>query len=261
MRSLSVENLPEDFFYGRLGDGRSPLAAANATFALKAAPKTRRVPAIILLLIGCLPPGKVHLIRAPAIRGPPQSSRRITRFDRPSPLWPSGMSASSALPRTTPTPGTTLRLAAAHVESPDRMAPRGLPGRNGWRGWGRSFRSSALGCGSDERWPHSLRCREGPGAAPHRPPITSHMLLEVPLTVLPLGSTKPRCRPQGSPVQSHFRTVLPCGESSVRRDVSPAANTETRAPNIASTSFAIFSVFLSRTRLHKMPTMIPRLFV
>jgi hypothetical protein len=36
------------------------------------APYTRRFPAIILLLIGCLPPGKLHLIRAPEIRGPPE---------------------------------------------------------------------------------------------------------------------------------------------------------------------------------------------
>jgi len=42
--------------------------------ALNAAPNTRRFPAIILLLIGCLPPGKLHLIRAPEIRGPPQTS-------------------------------------------------------------------------------------------------------------------------------------------------------------------------------------------
>jgi endonuclease YncB( thermonuclease family) len=40
--------------------------------ALKAAPNTRRFPAIVLLLIGRLPPGKLHLIRAPEIRGPPQ---------------------------------------------------------------------------------------------------------------------------------------------------------------------------------------------
>jgi hypothetical protein len=51
---------------------RAPLAAAKATFALKAAPNTLRFPAIILLLIGCLPPRKLRLIRAPEIRGSPQ---------------------------------------------------------------------------------------------------------------------------------------------------------------------------------------------
>jgi hypothetical protein len=62
---------------------RSPLAAAKATFALKAAPNTRRFPAIILLLIGCLPPGKVHLIRAPEIRGPPQDT--VARYQKTAP--------------------------------------------------------------------------------------------------------------------------------------------------------------------------------
>jgi hypothetical protein len=63
---------------------RSPLAAAKATFALNAAPNTRHFPAIILLLIGCLPPGKLRLIRAPENRGPPQGPaiRNVTRIGR-----------------------------------------------------------------------------------------------------------------------------------------------------------------------------------
>lgn len=44
---------------------RSPLAAAKATLASNTAPNARRFPAIILLLIGCLRPGKIHLISAP----------------------------------------------------------------------------------------------------------------------------------------------------------------------------------------------------
>jgi len=51
---------------------RSPLAAARATLALNAAPNTRRFPAIIMLLVGCLPPAELHLIKAPENRGPPQ---------------------------------------------------------------------------------------------------------------------------------------------------------------------------------------------
>jgi len=53
---------------------RSPLAAANATFALKAAPNTRRFPAIILLLIGCLPPGSSTL------SGRPKSGVHLNRL-------------------------------------------------------------------------------------------------------------------------------------------------------------------------------------
>jgi hypothetical protein len=55
----------------RAGIARSPLAAARATFALNAGPNTRRFPAIVLLLIGCLPPTELHLIKAPENRGPP----------------------------------------------------------------------------------------------------------------------------------------------------------------------------------------------
>jgi len=47
------------------------LAAARATFALNAALSTRRFPAIVLLLMGCLPPTELHLVKAPKNRGPP----------------------------------------------------------------------------------------------------------------------------------------------------------------------------------------------
>jgi hypothetical protein len=50
---------------------RSPLAAARATLALKAAPKTRRFPLIVMLRKGCLPPSELHLIGGPEKRGPP----------------------------------------------------------------------------------------------------------------------------------------------------------------------------------------------
>ena len=38
-----------------------------------------------------------------------------------------------------------------------------------------------------ERWPHSPWCREAPGTSHHRPLVTGHALIEVPLTVLSLG--------------------------------------------------------------------------
>jgi hypothetical protein len=55
---------------------RSPMAAAKATLALNGAPYTRRLPGIVILLIGGLQARKLHLIRAPEIRGPPQCSTR-----------------------------------------------------------------------------------------------------------------------------------------------------------------------------------------
>jgi len=48
----------------------------NVARTPKAAPKPRRFPAIILLPIGCLPPGKLLLIRPPEIRGPPHPAAR-----------------------------------------------------------------------------------------------------------------------------------------------------------------------------------------
>ena len=52
-----------------------------ATLALNGAPDTRRLPGIIILLIGGLPVQRLHLIRAPEIRGPPHhcglQSRRL----------------------------------------------------------------------------------------------------------------------------------------------------------------------------------------
>jgi len=49
---------------------------------LNAGPNTRRFPAIVLLLIGCLPPTELHLIKAPENRGPPHcgSNRTQRRF-------------------------------------------------------------------------------------------------------------------------------------------------------------------------------------
>ena len=37
----------------------------------------------ILQLMGCLPPGKFHLIRAPEVRGPPQGSRIGPALEHP----------------------------------------------------------------------------------------------------------------------------------------------------------------------------------
>ena len=41
--------------------------------------------------------------------------------------------------------------AATHATNRPPTTPRGLPGPNSWPAWGRSFRSSALGCGGDIR--------------------------------------------------------------------------------------------------------------
>ena len=46
---------------------------------------------------------------------------------------------------------TPRKAAATRTKSSARTTPRGLRGRNSWPGWGRSFRSSALGCGGDIR--------------------------------------------------------------------------------------------------------------
>ena len=53
--------------------GRRPVALGRRQrdLRLEGGPKNPTLPGIILLLIGCLPPEKLHLIRAPEIRGPP----------------------------------------------------------------------------------------------------------------------------------------------------------------------------------------------
>ncbi len=73
---------------------------------------------------------------------------RTTRSGPPSRRWRSGTSASGKRPRLAGMRATgTAREAAAtrliHIKSHAHMAPRALPGRSSWRGWGRSFRSSA----------------------------------------------------------------------------------------------------------------------
>ena len=60
---------------------RSPLAAARATLALKAAANTHRFPLIVRLRKGCPPPSELHLQSAPENWCPPQSSRRSARED------------------------------------------------------------------------------------------------------------------------------------------------------------------------------------
>ena len=42
--------------------------------AVNAAPNTLRFPAVFLLLKGCLPPGKLHLISTPENRDPPSTA-------------------------------------------------------------------------------------------------------------------------------------------------------------------------------------------
>ena len=62
---------PDNVIGDRPALGIRILAAARATLALKAAPKTRRFPLIVMLRKGCLPPSELHLISAPENRGPP----------------------------------------------------------------------------------------------------------------------------------------------------------------------------------------------
>ena len=74
--------------------------------------------------------------------------RRLTRSGPPSRRSRSATSASGKRPRRTGSRVTgTAREAAAtrltHIKSPAHMTRRGLPGPSSWRGWGRSFRSSA----------------------------------------------------------------------------------------------------------------------
>ena len=57
---------------------RSPVAAARATWALKAASKPHCLPLIVMLRKGCLPPSEFHLISAPKNRGPPQQATLAT---------------------------------------------------------------------------------------------------------------------------------------------------------------------------------------
>jgi len=57
----------------------SPRTAASATFALNAAPKTRRFRGIHTLLIGCFRTRKLHLFSAPSFWGPPYPSPSLIR--------------------------------------------------------------------------------------------------------------------------------------------------------------------------------------
>jgi hypothetical protein len=62
--------------------GRCPIALGShqGTWACNTAPHTRCFPAIILVLIECPPPGKIHLIRPPEKWSPPQVSARESAF-------------------------------------------------------------------------------------------------------------------------------------------------------------------------------------
>ena len=75
-------------------------------------------------------------------------SRRIIGSGKPLRHWPSGMSASGAIPRragmrSTVTPREAAVTRITRPKSRARTTPRGLLGQNSWREWGRSFRSSA----------------------------------------------------------------------------------------------------------------------
>jgi hypothetical protein len=63
---------------------------------LKAAPKTRRFPLIVMLRKGCLPPSELHLISAPENRGPPHhaASRRSAQAGASSVVWASSKVSS-----------------------------------------------------------------------------------------------------------------------------------------------------------------------
>jgi len=73
--------------------------------------------------------------------GSPISS---TSCEKPSRRWRSGTSASGATPvRVAMRAMQMPRAAATLTQSPARTTPPGLPGRNSWPGWGRSFPSCA----------------------------------------------------------------------------------------------------------------------
>jgi hypothetical protein len=74
-----------------------------------------------------------------------QSLEHLLRYcGRPSRRWPSGTLARGAglWPA-----GKPRKAVLTLMQSPTRTTPPGSPGRNLWRGWGRSFRSSAQHAG------------------------------------------------------------------------------------------------------------------
>lgn len=88
-----------------VGCAGPPPVAGRATFALNAAPNTRRLQAIIMLLIGCLPSTEFHFIKPPEDRGPSQLPGIDIRSLAPvSMLTLEGFRIPSAAcgPRTTP---------------------------------------------------------------------------------------------------------------------------------------------------------------
>ena len=85
-------------------------------------------------------------------------SPRVTSSGPPSRRWPSGMSASRVMPRPVGMPSADMRhaemppaTAATHATNRPPTTPPGSRGPNSWPAWGRSFHSSALGCGGDIR--------------------------------------------------------------------------------------------------------------
>jgi hypothetical protein len=106
-----------------------------------------------------------HLLRYCA--RPPFAIERLSvirdadrRCGRPSRRWPSGTLARGAglWPA-----GKPRKAVLTLMQSPTRTTPPGSPGRNLWRGWGRSFRSSAQHAGATSGSSLSSRSRARSG--------------------------------------------------------------------------------------------------
>ena len=118
------------------GRGRTPTASSNSRRLSSSTGSriwSRRRGSTGIATTGCLP--------------------RITHSGGPSRRSLSETSANNARPRPAGSGATVTapESVATRRQSPARTTPHGLPGRNSWPGWGRSFRSSALGCGGDIR--------------------------------------------------------------------------------------------------------------
>ncbi len=74
---------------------RRPSSLRQATFALKAAPKTRRFPLIVMLRKGCLPPSELHSSARPKIGVHLTGHACESAIGRPSSPWPKSPSRLS----------------------------------------------------------------------------------------------------------------------------------------------------------------------
>ena len=115
-------------------------------------------------------------------------SRRTTSSGGQSRRWRSATLASGARPRPAgmETTVTAPEASATRIKSPARTTRHGLPGRNSWPGWGRSFRSSAQTAAATRghradhlhrpRQPRHTRGRKG------RLPIRGYSMRWLPIT-------------------------------------------------------------------------------